>query len=300
MREGRHTSKARLLALLSMPALLIVAARALSGMRGRSRAATATTSVTVHPQPPREQLSEPTRPPLKTRREVGIGSVMGAMAIAIMLFVFALLNLRLPAPVIVPLVIAAGLGLAIGGGIIWQTERNVQGSKSNLGSALLAGAVVTFTVFGFQMYLDRQRSIIEGQRFALEQNRQAFAIAAEQAGQRYAVASQRQAQGYTIDIERRRVTLEQQARKAAELQTLRLIVGLQKDLTGINLHSLRLSDFYMRDKNLTDADLGEADLRGVDLRGTRLLGANLERAIANSATQWPRGFNPRAAGVIMR
>ena len=42
-----------------------------------------------------------------------------------------------------------------------------------------------------------------------------------------------------------------------------------------------------------------ADLTGADLREADLKGANLQRATANERTDWPKGFNPVAAGVII-
>jgi 4-amino-4-deoxy-L-arabinose transferase-like glycosyltransferase len=302
MKEGKYISKRSLLALAGIPIGAIIAARFLDTLRQQSRAtptyATAVAASDV--QLPREPSAEGAKPPSKKRRDMAVASLIAAMTIAAMLFVFAILNLQLPDPVIVLLVIASGLALAVGGGIIWQAERHVVGSRSNLGSALLAGAVVTFTVFGFQLYLDRQRSVIEQQRFAVEQNRQAYALNAERRSQQYSIASQRQAQQYTIAIENRRLSREQQSRREAESQTLRLVVGLQKDLTGIDLHGRDLSGFYLHGKNLTDANLSKTNLRGVDLRGATLSRTNLRGAIADSTTKWSHGFNPKAAGVLLR
>ena len=74
-------------------------------------------------------------------------------------------------------------------------------------------------------------------------------------------------------------------------------------------------DANLRGANLRDADLGGADLWGADLRGANLRyanlwGANLGAAnlraaglwdaSANRLTVWPDGFDPKAAGVIVR
>ena len=74
-------------------------------------------------------------------------------------------------------------------------------------------------------------------------------------------------------------------------------------------------DANLRGANLRDADLGGADLWGADLRGANLRyanlwGANLGAAnlraaglwdaSANRLTVWPDGFDPIAAGVIVR
>ena len=51
------------------------------------------------------------------------------------------------------------------------------------------------------------------------------------------------------------------------------------------------------------ADLSEAELKVVHLFQSNLFGgyaieANLNWAIADSATRWPEGFDPEAAGVV--
>lgn len=56
-------------------------------------------------------------------------------------------------------------------------------------------------------------------------------------------------------------------------------------------------------KNLRGADLSNADLRGAnwtnaDLRGADLSNADLSRAIYNSGTNWPDGFDYRNSGAI--
>ncbi len=46
------------------------------------------------------------------------------------------------------------------------------------------------------------------------------------------------------------------------------------------------------------ANLSGANLTGANLRGARLSGVNLARARGNTSTTWPKGFDPKAAGVI--
>ncbi len=92
------------------------------------------------------------------------------------------------------------------------------------------------------------------------------------------------------------------------------------DLTGASLGSAVLSG-----ADLSGADLTSAFLRGADLYGAKLSGANLDRANLDGAnlegaivgvrrlrlrrspggwfddskvTTWPKGFDPKAAGVI--
>jgi hypothetical protein len=50
--------------------------------------------------------------------------------------------------------------------------------------------------------------------------------------------------------------------------------------------------------DLNGANLREAYLRGADLRGANLREANLDGAMADDATVWSDGFDPKAAAVI--
>ncbi len=72
--------------------------------------------------------------------------------------------------------------------------------------------------------------------------------------------------------------LERQFSRAAERRDLRLQLGMQKDLSGIELRMRDLSGFNLVRKNLQGADL-----RGADLRGANLSGADLTNAILNNA-----------------
>ncbi len=69
------------------------------------------------------------------------------------------------------------------------------------------------------------------------------------------------------------------------------------NLKGANLSGASLPNVDFRGANLTGADLSQANLTGADLREADLKGANLQRATANERTDWPKGFNPVAAGV---
>jgi uncharacterized protein YjbI with pentapeptide repeats len=107
------------------------------------------------------------------------------------------------------------------------------------------------------------------------------------------------------DIERQR---QEAAQRLATWQNLRITVGLQKSLVGIDLSDRDLTAFYLANKNLgaarleqavlekanlERANLEDAELRGANLRGARLFeatlrgaslrGADLSYAIANGA-----------------
>ena len=42
------------------------------------------------------------------------------------------------------------------------------------------------------------------------------------------------------------------------------------------------------------------NLLGADLTRAHLLNTDLTRAVANTSTVWPEGFEPKAAGVIFQ
>ena len=78
---------------------------------------------------------------------------------------------------------------------------------------------------------------------------------------------------------------EFESRRATELerQDLRLAIGAQDDLTGIDLAGKDLAEFQLAGKNLTAADLRGARLAGANLRGTVLTKADLTGAILADA-----------------
>ena len=69
------------------------------------------------------------------------------------------------------------------------------------------------------------------------------------------------------------------------------------NLQGIDLRRAGLSEANLRGANLREADLRGADLIGADLREANLKGANLRGAKYNYYTQFPEGFDKKAAGM---
>jgi hypothetical protein len=72
------------------------------------------------------------------------------------------------------------------------------------------------------------------------------------------------------------------------------------DLRRVRLPGLNLWRIRFRGASLARAWLAKADLRGVDFREADLRGAILSEAIADLTTWWPKGFDPKAAGVRIR
>jgi hypothetical protein len=68
-------------------------------------------------------------------------------------------------------------------------------------------------------------------------------------------------------------------------------------LEGAFLDGALLQGANLSNADLMNAHLAGADLSGADLSGARLTGADLAGATATTATRWPSGFDPRAAGV---
>jgi uncharacterized protein YjbI with pentapeptide repeats len=86
------------------------------------------------------------------------------------------------------------------------------------------------------------------------------------------------------------------------------------ELNRVNLQDADLRNANMRNAeliaaNLESADLRQADLRnavllaanlrGADLRGAKIEHAHVLRAVADTNTKWPKGFNPRAKGIVI-
>lgn len=72
--------------------------------------------------------------------------------------------------------------------------------------------------------------------------------------------------------------LERQFTRGAERRDLRLQIGLQNNLAGIDLRRRDLSGFHLAGK-----DLRGANLSGTNLRGANLSGASLRDAVLNDA-----------------
>jgi uncharacterized protein YjbI with pentapeptide repeats len=72
-------------------------------------------------------------------------------------------------------------------------------------------------------------------------------------------------------------------RSDAEREQLRSTIGLQQDLTGIDLADRHLEGLYLAGKNFTGADLEGAQLQGAVLQGSTFAGADLRGADLDDA-----------------
>jgi uncharacterized protein YjbI with pentapeptide repeats len=72
------------------------------------------------------------------------------------------------------------------------------------------------------------------------------------------------------------------------------------DTSRANLASVYLVEAALRGANLRGADLELADLADAFLAGANLDRIRLRGAKCNANTDWPDGFDWKAAGVILR
>jgi hypothetical protein len=119
------------------------------------------------------------------------GAVYAAVIATICLMVVGLsvIGLDLPQSLTNSLLLGVAVALAVMGVVIWLSKSTTAGSRSNLGAALLGSAVVTFTVFGFQLADARQQA-------ALEQNYREASLTLQSVSNRIdqqAITAQRQA-----------------------------------------------------------------------------------------------------------
>jgi uncharacterized protein YjbI with pentapeptide repeats len=151
--------------------------------------------------------------------------------------------------------IIASLGcfaiLALGSRLCWRAWREPEG-REELGIRLLTGALVAVAILGLQVFFDQRLSSIEDRRRADDQ-----------------------ARNQRIDEE-------------AARQNLRLTIGIQKNLTNIDLRGRDLASLYLGGKNLAHAQLGMTNLRNAvlawaDLTDAELQGAHLEGAHLDNA-----------------
>jgi uncharacterized protein YjbI with pentapeptide repeats len=122
-----------------------------------------------------------------------------------------------------------------------------------LGGQLAGGAVVAFAVLLLERLAeDRFRRT---ERLREDQQRE----------------EERKRADERAEDERRRGEVEEE-------RNFRLLIGLQKDLTGIDLEGRDLRSYFLRAKNLSDANLKRANLAGADLTRCRLVNITLSGA----------------------
>ena len=147
--------------------------------------------------------------------------------------------------------------LSVGPGLyFWWPNRRDPSCRSDLGVALMTGALIAFAVLGIQVVVDqRLRDIEEEQSRA--QERQALKLQ---------LALQKDLTGIPLSGE--------------ELQGVYLY---DKNLTKANLRRANLAGAVLTESDLTDARLQDAILVGANLNGTKLTDARLDGVNLNEA-----------------
>jgi uncharacterized protein YjbI with pentapeptide repeats len=143
----------------------------------------------------------------------------------------------------------------------WWPSRKEAASRSDLGVALMTGALIALGVLGLQVVLDVRLNEVEESRRAAQEEQ--------------ALKLQLALQGDLTGI-------------SLERKKLDGIYLYEKDLTSANLRRADLTGAVLSRSDLTGAKLQEAILVGADLNGTtlveaRLQGANLDNAILSDA-----------------
>jgi uncharacterized protein YjbI with pentapeptide repeats len=170
-------------------------------------------------------------------------------------------------PVALPLLVAT---IFLAGMFLWWAGRKEEGSRSNLGAALLSGTLIAVAVFGVQWSAEEQRRRI-----------------AERQGIQLTIGFQHDLTG--IDL------------SGADLSRfyLRGKILEHANLEGTNLESATLSAANLNDANLQGADLSFAIVDKGHLESTDLTGANLTYTILTDADLRYARFGQRYVGMTL-
>lgn len=218
--------------------------------------------------------------------------------------------------------------------VLWWPNRGEAGAKTNLGTALLAGTLAAVAVFAVQADLESQRIALserqareraaatERQTLKLSLGLQRDLTGMDLTGQDLTGFYLRGKNLSEADLSDATVAgadlaganLSYTDLTGADLRgaalgyavlTSAFLTGA--DLNGADLYNANLTNALLAGADLggaslTSANLAGAQLTGVDLTGAdltqaNLKGADLKGAFTTGGTQWPEGFDWRAAGV---
>jgi uncharacterized protein YjbI with pentapeptide repeats len=187
-------------------------------------------------------------------------------------------------------IIVVGVGLTL-----WASDRDVPGSRGNLGAALVSGAIVAFAIFGLQLAAERQADKLD------ERQRLQSILANEQELQSTDL-SNRDLRGFAF-VNKQLFGSNFTGSKLQGVDftgaELREAIFMNADLEGAKLPEtdLRLASF--RGANLKNASLVNSDLMGADLREAELGGAQLTGAVGDTNTKWPSDYIPTTSKAIV-
>jgi hypothetical protein len=185
-------------------------------------------------------------------------------------------NLLLAANLVALTIGLLGFGIAL-----WRSDREIAGSRGNLGAALISGVILAIVFTGGQFVAEVQR-----ERQADRRNLQV-----------------------TLSLTRDLTGIDMQERSLTGLYLYRKVL-IDADLHGADLRGATLDRSDLRGAILYDADLYDArfwfaDLRCADLREARIFPIddlddqerqlfynNFRGAVIDRQTQWPDDFDP--------
>ncbi|MGH3103169.1 MAG: pentapeptide repeat-containing protein [Gaiellaceae bacterium] len=218
--------------------------------------------------------------------------------------------------VAVAAVILIGVVLVPGLFLVWPSRRE-PGCRTDLGVALLTGALVAFTVLAVQIVFDLRFSELDRKRQEAQNQRDAIL------SMKLAISSQKDLSGIQLqNLDLSRFYFGGKSLTFAQMQGTRLVDAVldgvdlsyadlsEGNLTGANLRGAKLAEAALANAKLdnviattadfTNAVLTGATLRGADLSGAKLQGADLTRATLPSdalsateydaRTRWPAGL----------
>jgi hypothetical protein len=237
-----------------------------------------------------------------------VGAASGALAAAL-----AAARHKAPGAQLSRSTVVAGvllLALVVAGLALWLPGGDGAGTKdTDLGTALLGGAVVAGAVLFLQRRLDAEWRRLDADRAAEDERRRLR----DQAQMLCAMVNDLTGVDFS-DRDLRDMFLRNKVLAEANLEgsVLWRAVLTGADLTGAVLRGADLvgaqaKDAIFRGATLVDAKLGDALLEGADLRGCDLVGAELGGARLKGAkygksgkdqTHWPAGFNVDASGAV--
>ena len=203
-------------------------------------------------------------------------------------------------------IFGVALTVLTGGLTLWTPNLAEKADREKVGLALLAGSLF----FGGGAFMTLQAEQVSEKTSSQEiQAERGFELAAERRQLIVELGVRRDLTG--IDLRGRDLSTVALRNRTLTRALLNAANMRNTDLTGANLRGAllvgtKLTDATLngadlRGANLSQARLPGADLREADLRGTRgLETANLDGAVADATTRWPRidGFGPKAAGVL--
>lgn len=144
------------------------------------------------------------------------------------------------------------LVLSVGPGLyFWWPTRKEPSCRSDLGVALMTGALIAFAVLGIQVVVDKRLRDVEGER---------------------RVAQERQALKLQLALQDKLIGIPL---AGEQLQGIYLY---DKNLAKANLRRANLTDAVLTESDLTDAQLEDAVLIRAIMNRTTLEGAKLDRA----------------------